>query len=176
MAYKLAPETEYAFRFALVYAAGEIRSPVALGFLEEVLAKEIPPERWPGGHQRSTVAQETSIRCQAVEAIAGIAAIPDAEGLSSIVRIVRDLDYAVRVMAAQAIRDLPGRPITDEQIRQALPKGEAETILAMRRVPVTELTVEEVPVRNRGLRPPPDADATDRIQIAGRRPPPRIGE
>ena len=173
-AYRNAPERSYPLRWALVYAATKVQAAQALPFLDGVLADAIPPEQSDDIHLFSTVAEETSLRCRAVEGIASLAAThPDAR--NALVKQLRHPSFAVRVTATMALRELPGRPIGDDEIRRQLPSGEADRVFAIRRMTVKDLATPVEPgPRPTTPRPPGGLSGTD-LRISERRRPPRAG-
>ena len=174
-AYQNAPERHYALRWALVYAAGKLQTVSALAFLERVLADAIPPEQSHDIHLFSTVAEETSLRCRAVEGIASLAAMPHAGAQSALVKQLRHPSFTVCVTATLALRALPGRPIDDDEIRRLLPGSEAERVFAIRRITVQDLeTPVEPGPRRTTPRPPGGLSGTD-LRVPEQRRPPRAG-
>jgi hypothetical protein len=138
-AYDRAPEHEYALRWALVYGAAQLGLAASVGFLARVLEEEIPPERSNDIHLLSTVAEETSLRCQAVRGIADVAEGGDDRARESLLAQLSNPSYTVRVIACQALRGLRQKPVPDDEIRRRLSADEAEGILAIRQVSVEEL-------------------------------------
>lgn len=130
-----AREHDYPLRWALVYCAGQLGVADSLGFLEGVLESEIPPERSNDIHLFSTVAEETSLRCQAVRGMSYLASTGDNRARASLLAQLSHPSYTVRVIACQVLRELTG----DDEIRKRLPSEEAEAVLAIRQVSVDEL-------------------------------------
>jgi hypothetical protein len=133
--YDRAPETDYPLRWALVYGAGELHLADAVAFLERVLESEIPSERSDDIHLFSSVAEETSLRCQAIYGMAFLASAGDDRARASLLSQVSHPSYTVRVIACQALRSL----VSDDEIRKRLPNEDAEAVLAIRRISVDEL-------------------------------------
>ena len=138
MAYDRAREEDYPLRWALVYGAGQLGVRDGLAFLERVVASDLPPERSSDIHH-STVAEETSLRCQAVRGIAALASRADDLARESLLAQLSHPSLTVRVIACQVARDLELDPVKDEEIRQRLPAEDAEHLLSIRRVSVDEL-------------------------------------
>jgi hypothetical protein len=138
-AYDQAREDDYALRWALVYGAGQLGIGASLGFLERVLEAEIPPERSNDIHLFSTVAEETSLRCQAVRGISSLASAGNDDARASLLTQLSHASDTVRVIACQVLRGLPGKPVADEEIRRRLPPEDAERVLTIRQISVEEL-------------------------------------
>lgn len=94
--YDQAEEQNYSLRWALVYAAGQLGEPVAISFFDHVLRAPIPPERSDDIHHFSSVAQETSLRCRAVQGLASLAAKNNDEALQSLLRQLGHPSFTVR--------------------------------------------------------------------------------
>ena len=155
-AYRRAPESELYVRWALVYCSSRFADPNTLPFCAFVLDSLVPPERSNGDEHGSTLVREIMIRLQAVDGVAAVARTDEAAVQVLLKHLTHPL-YAVRVAASQALRELPGRPIPDEAIHERLPADEADQVMAIRRVDVTELRArpEGRSRRKRRSLPPP---------------------
>jgi hypothetical protein len=173
-AYERAPEGDYALRWALVYGACQLRTQASLAFLERVLEEPIPPERSHDIHHFSTVAEETALRCRAVSGVADIAARTGDLALKILLDQLAHPSYTVRLMSRQALAELPGRPVPDEDIRSRLPPDEADRVMSMRRILVEDLPPPiEGAVRAKAPRPPGGESGIDGHK-ASKRIPPRV--
>jgi hypothetical protein len=169
-AHNQAGEDEYLLRWALVYGASQLRVPVSLDFLAGVLDAEIPPERSSDIHH-STVAEETTIRCQAVRGLAGLASGGDARARGSLLSQLSHPSLTVRVIACQAVRDLEQDPVAEAEIRRRLPDEDAERVLNVRRLSVDELEpLLDGTARVRAPRPPGGESGTD-LDLGAAQPP-----
>ncbi len=165
--YDRAREDDYPLRWALVYGAGQLGVPASVAFLERVLEAEIPPERSDDIHLFSTVAEETSLRCQAIYGMASLASAGDDRARASLLAQLSHPSYTVRVIACQVLRGFAG----DDEIRRRLPAEEAETVLTIRQISVDELEpLVEGAARVTAPRPPGGESGTE-LDVRAARPP-----
>jgi hypothetical protein len=174
-AYDGAPQHDYALRWALVYAAGQLGSAAAVDFLARILDAEISPERSSDIHLFSTVAQETSLRCQAVRGLAGLAARGSDRARLSLLEQLSNRSYTVRVIASQVLRELPGQYVADDEIRRRLPADEADTVLAIRKVSVEELEPVMTGAVSVTAPRPPGGESGTELNLRDARPPAATG-
>jgi hypothetical protein len=171
VAYNRAGEDDYSLRWALVYAAGRLGVGASLAFLDHVLEEEIPPERSNDIHLFSTVAEETSLRCQSVRGISSLASAGDDQARESLLAQLSHPNLAVRIVACQALRDLAEGAITDEEIRTRLHPEEIERVLTTRRVPVEELELLVRGAARVTLPRPPGGESGTELDLGAARPP-----
>jgi hypothetical protein len=169
--YDQAGEQNFALRWALVHAAGQLGEPVTIGFFEQVLRAPIPPERSNDIHHFSSVAEETSLRCRAVDGLASLAAKNDDNALQSLLQQLKHPSFTVRAMACLSLRELPGGPLNEADIRRHLAPEEIDRVLAVRRVSIQEATAPEEPRASRRIRRPPSGEFGVDATRPGRRPP-----
>jgi HEAT repeat protein len=173
-AYDQAAESDYAFRWALVYGVGQLKTAAGLPFLERILHDEIPPEQSDDVHHLSTVAEETSLRFQAIHGIAALASDSDSRAVAALLDQLTHRNYGVRVMAAQALLALPGRPVSKEDLRKRLPSEEADRVLEIRQTSVERIAPPVEPGARPSVPRPPGGESGSEFDGVERRPP-RIG-
>jgi len=174
-AYERCPATAYALRWALVYCAGRLQSHVSLPFLVRVLQDPIPPEGSQDIHLFSTVAEETSLRCRAIHGIARMVPQAVEQATANLLDQLSHSSQTVRVTACQVLRELPGRPVPDTDIRRRLPPEEADWVLGIRRVSIQGLMTPIEP-RKPAARPrPPGGVSGADLSRFGEQRAPRIG-
>jgi len=173
--YNRAGENDYALRWALVYAAGRLGVGASLAFLERVLEDEIPPERSTDIHLFSTVAQETSLRCQSVRGMSLLASAGDDQARASLIAQLSHPNLAVRIVACQEVRDLPEGALPDEEMRRRLHPEEIERVLTTRRVSVEDLEPLVHGVAHVPLPRPPGGESGTELDLGAARPPRAAG-
>ena len=171
--YEQTPHQDHSMRWALVYAAGQLDERAAIGFLEDVLRAPIPPERSRDIHHFSSVVEEVVMRCCAVEALASLAAKGDREALEALLHQLRHPSFSIRATACLSLRELPGVPVSEAQIRERLAPEQSDRVLALRRGSMNEAVVPTEPgARTPLLMPPGTRPGVE--PAPSRRRPPRI--
>jgi hypothetical protein len=169
--YTRAGQGHHSLRWALVYAAGQLGGRDSLAFLERVLEQEMPTERSNDIHLFSTVAEETSIRCQAVRGISSLASAGDELARASLLAQLSHPQLTVRVVACQEVRDLPGEPVLDQEIRGRLHPEEIERVPTTRRVSLEELEPLLHGVGRVNVPRPPGGESGTKFDLGAARPP-----
>lgn len=95
-------ERDFSHRWALVYAAAQLQSPVSLPFLRSLVLSPIPPEQSPAPHSFSTVAQETILRTTAVEAVGFLARKRRGKALDALFEFLAISSISIRRAAVQS--------------------------------------------------------------------------
>ena len=144
-AYQALPEDGYLDRWSLVHLVAELRSPRALGFLDEVVASAIPDERYPDSHDLTTVTEEVMIRTTAVDGIVRLSADGLEEARGVLLRQARNPQFSIRRACVQGLMET-GTEKDQEELRAILRENGDERLLEIRR-----MDVREVPQATGGL-------------------------
>jgi hypothetical protein len=146
-----------------------------VAFFAEVLRTPIPPERSHDIHHHSTVGEEVGLRIRALQGLATLAARANEAARDRLLEQLNHPSFAVRCMACLALRELPGAPLSDEELRRRLPREDVDRVLALRRASIQEIsTPVEVGAHVLPPRPPGGQSGSTEFNHESRRPP-RIG-
>jgi hypothetical protein len=131
-------EDDYPSRFALIFAASELRHPAALPWLRSVALSRIPAERSSDTHSFSTVAEETILRTTAVEGIGRLASDNNPEATEALFECLRRPSLSIRRAAVQELLQVPEARNQRDRIAAALPEDQ-RFLLDLRRLDVREV-------------------------------------
>ncbi|MGO8939996.1 MAG: HEAT repeat domain-containing protein [Mycobacterium sp.] len=112
---------DYPLRWALVFAAGELKHQSALAFLSYVVETPIPPEPREPSHGFSIVGEETILRTTAIEAIGHLASEGSDEAVDTLLRALKQPSISIRRAAVQALRETKRFRNLRDRIRAELP-------------------------------------------------------
>ncbi|MCI0434124.1 MAG: hypothetical protein L0271_10890 [Gemmatimonadetes bacterium] len=130
------PETRHLDRWSLIQLLAELRDPAALGVLDNLLSRDLPPELSRDPHSRSTLRQETINLTTAVEAIARIAADDNAQARELLLKHASHQSLSVRRACIQAYLAYGGGNARGKLL-ELLPKND-HWLLDVRRIDVRE--------------------------------------
>ncbi|HTH53452.1 MAG TPA: HEAT repeat domain-containing protein [Edaphobacter sp.] len=128
-------EADYPTRFALIFAASELRNPAALPWLRSVALSRIPAERSRDPHSFSTVAEETILRTTAVDGIGQLAKDNNNEATEALFHCLATPSLSIHRASVQQLLDTPN--VSRDRIVAALPSDE-RFLLDLRRIKVNE--------------------------------------
>jgi hypothetical protein len=111
----------YPLRWALVFAAGELRHPSALAFLNYIVETPIPPEPMEPSHGFSIVGEETILRTTAIEAIGHLASKGNEKAVNALLHALKQPSISMRRAAVQALRGTKQFEKLHDRIRAELP-------------------------------------------------------
>jgi HEAT repeat protein len=111
----------YPLRWTLVFAAGELKHPAALAFLNHVVETPIPPEPKEPSHGFSIVGEETILRTTAIDAIGYLASKGNERAIDALLRVLKQPSISMRRAAVQALRGTKQFRKLKRQIRAELP-------------------------------------------------------
>lgn len=131
-------ETDYPGRWALIFAASELRHPAALSWLRFIALSRIPTERSQDPHSFSTVAEETILRTTAVEGIGHLARDGNAQAAETLFECLERPSISLRRAAVQALLSTDEGQRQRERIASALPE-DARFLLDLRRIEVRDV-------------------------------------
>jgi len=94
---------DYPRRWALIFAATELRHRAALPLLVTIVEAPLLPEPQPPSHGFSVVAQETILRTTAIEGIGHFAKDGDEQAIEALFRALRPTSISMRRAAVQAL-------------------------------------------------------------------------
>jgi hypothetical protein len=117
-------ETDYPSRWALIFAASELRSPAALPYLRAVALSRIPSERSRDTHSFSTVAEETILRTTAVEGIGRLARDNNAQAVDTLFECLSRPVISIRRAAVQELLSTPDGRNQYDRIAASLPEDQ----------------------------------------------------
>ena len=137
-AYQDLPEDRYLDRWSLVHLTAELRSPRALGFLDEIIVSQVPDERYPDSHDLSTVTEAVMIRTTAVEGIVRLSADGLEEARAVLLRQARNPQFSIRRACVQGLMET-GTEKDQEELRAILRETGEERLLEIRRMDVREV-------------------------------------
>jgi hypothetical protein len=175
-------ETDYPSRWAVIFAASELRHPAALPYLRSVALSRIPSERSSDTHSFSTVAEETILRTTAVEGIGRLVLDHDAQAIDALFECLARPSISVRRAAVQELLAARGGDNQRDRIAAALPEDQ-RFLLDLRHINVDRAPQIRDPeqflapaARARPISPPPhDARAGGTAYIpSGNNPPPTV--
>jgi hypothetical protein len=129
---------DYSTRWALVFAACELRHRSALHLLINIATAPIPPEPQPPSHGFSIVGNETVLRTTAIEGIGHLAKEGNKDALEVLFRVLREPSFSLRRASAQAILGVRKSARLIERIKASL-APEQHFILELKRPKVTEV-------------------------------------
>lgn len=154
--YWRAGEADVALRWSLVHCAVLLALPETTGFLADVVAAPIPPERSHDVHEFSSVNEEVTQRFRALQGLHDRAASRDGLAVDALLEALDHPVVAVRAVAYQHLRELPDGIVDPERLRR-LSADDREQFDRLRRVDVERLE---------DLRPDtnPDLPSPDRYQ------------
>ncbi len=152
------PEIQYLDRWSLIQLLAELKHPMSLPDLDEILSSSIPPERSKAPHTFSTRREEIIIRTTAVEAITQIAAEKNREAIDLLLKHTQHENFSVKRAAIQSYLTV-GEKNARKVLLEKLPKSD-HYILDIRREDVRKIPqpqVEKIPRQ-------PEIDDLPRIQ------------
>lgn len=142
-------EDDYPFRWALVYAAAELRHPATVPFLKNLVMTPIPPERSKNPHSYSTVAEETILRTTAVEGVGYLA--KEKDGNEKLAEVLFDFlkqpSLSVRRASVQALLALDDSKKQRNRLAKLLPEDQ-HFILDIERKKVEDVSQIKEPQRH----------------------------
>jgi HEAT repeat protein len=112
---------DYPLRWALVFAAGELKHRSTLAFLNYIIETPIPPEPKEPSHGFSTVGEETILRTTAIEAIGHLASEGNEKAVDALLRALKQPSISMRRAAVQALRGTKQFKKLHDRIRAELP-------------------------------------------------------
>lgn len=96
-------QSDYPLRWALVYAACQMKHEAALPFLRNLVLTPIPPEQSKLPHSFSTVKEETILRTTAIEGIGHLAARGNSRAIDVLFEALDISSISIRRASIQAI-------------------------------------------------------------------------
>jgi len=124
-AYGHCHKNDYPYRWALVHAAAELRHPVTLSFLVNLVKTPIPPERSKDPHSFSTVAEETILRTTAVEGVEYLLEGKENEKAHDMLfEFLKQPSLSIRRAAVQALMNSDLGKKDRKRIAEMLPKDQ----------------------------------------------------
>jgi hypothetical protein len=182
-------ESDYTSRFALIFAASELRHPAALPWLRSIALSRIPAERSSDTHSFSTVTEETILRTTAVEGLGRLARDNNGNAIEALFDCLDRPSLSIRRAAVQELLQSPEARNQRDRIAAALPQDQ-RFLLDLRSIDIHDVPQARSPqqflapgVKGGGRTPPPPDDrATDtsggpgfnRAPAAGKNPPPTL--
>jgi hypothetical protein len=181
-------ETDYPSRFALIFAAAELRHPATLPWLRSIALSRIPAELSSDTHSFSTVAEETILRTTAIDGIGRLARDNNGQAIEALFECLARPSLSIRRAAVQELLQSPEARNQRDRIANALPEDQ-RFLLDLRNIDVRDAPQIRNPqqflapgVEGGGRTPPPPDDrATDiaggqgyRRAAAGNNPPPTL--
>ncbi len=133
---------DYATRWALIFAACELRHGSALPLLASVAGTPLPPEPQSPSHGFSIVANETVLRTTAIEGIGHLAREGHKDSADFLFGILREPSISLRRAAVQAILGVPKSDTLVGRVKASLPP-ELHFLLELKKPGVTD--VPQVP-------------------------------
>ncbi|TET07135.1 MAG: hypothetical protein E3J86_13965 [Candidatus Thorarchaeota archaeon] len=135
--YKSLSEEKYLNRWSLIHLISELRNPLSLEMMDEVLTTPIPPERSKVPKTYSTRADELMIRTTAIEAITRIASDGQQDALDLLLVHSRHKHFSIKRAAIQGYLKIRGDAGRAELLK-SLPKSD-HRILDIKRTDVREV-------------------------------------
>lgn len=129
---------DYPTRWALTFAASELRHRSALSLLASVVDTPLPSEPQPPSHGFSVVANETVLRTTAIEGIGHLAREGHKEALEVLFRVLREPSISLRRASVQAILGVRRSSALIKRLKASLPP-ENHFLLELKRAKVTEV-------------------------------------
>lgn len=183
------PESDYPSRFALIFAASELRHAATIPWLRSIALSRIPAERSSDTHSFSTVTEETILRTTAVEGLGRLARDNNGQAIEALFECLDRPSLSIRRAAVQELLQSPEARNQRDRIAAALPQDQ-RFLLDLRSIDVRDVPQVSSPqqflapgVKGGGRTPPPPDDrATDisggpsfrRTPTAGKNPPPTL--
>lgn len=94
---------DYPTRWALIYAASELRHSAALPLFQSIVRTPIPPEQSADPHSFSTVAEETILRTTAVDGVSQLAENGDSAAIDALLDFLSVPSISVKRAAVQGL-------------------------------------------------------------------------
>ncbi|MCE8428003.1 MAG: hypothetical protein J5U19_06425 [Candidatus Methanoperedens sp.] len=171
---------DYSRRWALIFAAGELRHRAALPLLVTIVKEPLPSEPQPPSHGFSIVGEETILRTTAIDGIGHLARDGDEEAVAALLRALRHPSISMRRAAAQALLSTKGESELRQRIMAYLPPEE-HFLLELKPTNVMEVPQVENPERflseearqSSSLKPPSLSEQRGTLQ---KKRPPRAGQ
>ncbi len=129
-------ESDYPTRWALIFAASELRHPDAIPYLRTVALSRIPAERSSDPHSFSTVTEDTILRTTAVEGIGHLAA-DHPQAVDALFDCLDRPSISIRRAAIQSLITTPNGQQYRDRIAHSLPDDQ-RFLLDLRRISVHE--------------------------------------
>lgn len=160
--------TDYATRWAVVYAAAKLEHPAALELLRSIVLTPIQAEQNEDPHA-STVAEETIIRTTAVDGVATLARDGNDDAIETLLSFLELPSFSIRRAAVHGLLTSPKGDDLRDRIAKCLPKDQ-RFILDLKKVDVRKVPQVEDPRRHlsetaRADCKPAPPDAQDRRKI-----------
>ena len=138
--------SDYPKRWALIYAAADLRHPSSLPLLRNIVLTPIPPEESKDPHSFSTVGEETILRTTAVDGVRYLAEQGNDIALKSLYEFLTIPSISIRRASVQAILAIRKDKVARQELEQLLPK-EQHFLLDVKVVHVTDVSQIENPER-----------------------------
>jgi len=171
--------SDYPLRWALVYAATQIKHEAALPYFRNLVLTPIPPEQSEMPHSFSTVREETTLRTTAIEGLGHLAAQGHRRAVGALFEALDIPSISVRRAAVQAL--LAADSSLRERIMERLPR-DFRYLLDLKTPHVSEVQQVQNPrkhLRKRSERlkksPPPGLSEESDKTKRSKSPTPRIG-
>lgn len=167
----------YPLRWALVYAATQMKHEAALPYFRNLVLTPIPPEHSARAHSFSTVREETILRTTAIEGLGYLAAQGHRQAVDALFEALDIPSISIRRAAVQAL--LAADSSLRERIRERLPQ-DFSFLLDLKTPQVAEVQQVQNPRKHlheraerlKQSRPPGLAQESAQTK---RRPAPKIG-
>jgi hypothetical protein len=130
--------TDYVTRWGLIHAATELRHPLSISFLKNIILTPIPPELSKDPHSFSTAANETIIRTTAIEGIKYLAQEGDEDALNVLFECLNQPSISVRRASIQAILSVRKDESSLQRIKDILP-GSQQFLLNLRQASLKDV-------------------------------------
>ena len=176
---RMTDEEDYSTRWALVHAASELRNPVALPYLRNLVQTRIPHERSRNPHSFSTVTEETILRTTAIEGVEHLAVAGNNDAIEALFEFLEQPSLSIRRASVQAILATREGQSLRARVAVLLPQDQ-QFLLDIRRVDVREVPQINNPqkylatTRREKTNPPPAPGRGSASRFTGRNSPPRI--
>lgn len=119
--YNNLPEFQYLDRWSLIQLLVELKHPLALATLDEILTTPIPPERSKFPNEFPTRGEEIIIRTTAIEAVTRIASNDNKQAMNILVKHSKHNNFSIKRAAIQGSLKAGGE-IAKKQLQEKLPK------------------------------------------------------
>lgn len=129
---------DFPLRWALIFAACELRHRAALALLTNIVDTPLPEEPKPPAHGFSIVANETILRTTAIDGIGELAKAGNKEAYEALFRVVRTPSISMRRAAVQAILQAGRSGAVANKLKSLLPP-EQHFLLTLKRPSVDEV-------------------------------------
>ncbi len=137
---------DYPRRWALIFAASELRHRAALPLLFTIVKAPLPSEPQPPSHGFSIVGEETILRTTAIEGIGHLARDGGEEALATLFSALRQPSISIRRAAVQALLSTTDENEMRQRIMTYLPPEE-HYLLELKTPKVVEVPQVENPER-----------------------------